>query len=78
MGVSIAEAQAKARELGAKQVGWTTNWCWARDFPTPEAGREPVRWCDANGVECRGYYPASPGSSNENLRVDGVRFRAQR
>lgn len=73
--MNARDAEAKAKELGAKQIGWVINWCWAKDFPTPEAGREFARWCQENGVDNRGYYPAEPDSTNPNLHVDGVRFR---
>lgn len=67
--------EAKAKSLGAKTVGWYINWCWANNFPTPEAGKEFVAWLEANGYEHHGYYPACPNAKNENLRVDGVRYR---
>ncbi len=73
--VTHADAEAKAKELGAKEVMWVINWCWAKDFRRADGGREFVRWLDANGFEHRGYYPADPKSTNPNLRVDGVRFR---
>ena len=67
-------ADKKAIELGAT-VRPAINWTWANNFPSPEAGREFVRWLGLNNYETSGYYPADPESNNVNLRVDGVRYR---
>lgn len=69
------EAWNKAKELGATEVYTVINWNWAKNFPTPEAGKEFVKWCDENEVENRGYHPADPNATNPNFLVDGVRFR---
>ncbi len=68
-------AIAKAKELGAKRIQNGINWDWAEEFPNPEAGQAFVAWLEENGYDHGSYYAANPTSTNDNLHVDGVRFR---
>lgn len=74
MAMTWRDAERRAVELGAVLEGGI-NWTWAKGFRTPEDGKAFVAWCDANGIDNRGYYEAMPEGSNPNFHVDGVRFR---
>lgn len=67
--LSLTEAAAKAKELGALEpYDSRISWVWANNFPTVEKGEEFVKWLTENGFEHRGCYKNGDGTSSVRYR----------